>query len=184
MILAEPSTWIKLDRNILEWKWIDHSVTFHVFVYLLLRANIKAGDKGEVHVLRGQVLTSYQKIANDLGLTIQQVRTALSHLKATEEITYSGNPKYSLITVINYSKYQGDETNKPTRSQQNNNRPPTRNQQHNKNSKKEENEKKEYVPKSWELDIPKQAWGRFDGEDAWEAWKDEHTEEVESWLTN
>lgn len=181
--LAEPSTWIKLDRNILEWKWCKHPITLQVWLYLLLRANIKAADYGEMHILRGQVLTSHAKICNDLGLTTQQARTALQHLKSTGEITSTGNPKYSVITIVNYSKYQGDATSKTTNRQQTNNKQSTSKQQQYKNNKKEEEPKKnEYTPKFWELDIPQQAWGRFKSEAEWEEWKDANVDEVAQWV--
>ena len=184
MTLAEPSTWIKIDRNILEWRWVKHPITLQVFLYLLLRANIKPGDYGDMHILRGQVLTSYAKISHDLGLSVQQTRTALQHLKSTGEITSAGNPKYSVITIVNYSKYQGDAISKTTNRQQANNKQSTSNQQQSKNTKKEEPQKKEYTPKFWELDIPQQAWGRFKSEAQWEIWKEDNIEEVTQWLMN
>lgn len=181
MTLAEPSSWIKIDRNILEWRWVRHPITLQVFLYLLLKANIKAADFGEMHVLRGQVLTSNARISSDLGLSIQQTRTALQHLKSTGEITSAGNPKYSVITIVNYSKYQGDITGKTTNRQQANNKQTTSKQQQYKNDKKEE---KEYTPKFWELDIPQQAWGRFKTEAEWDEWKEANIDEVAKWVMN
>lgn len=183
MILAEPTSWIKLDRNILDWRWFKYADTLQVFLYLLLRANVKPGEFGMIRVLRGQLVTSYSRIADDLGMSVQQVRTAINHLKKTGEITSTSTSKYSIITVLNYNKYQGCSTGKPQAS----NKPSTDDQQQSKNKKKEQKEKKEkdsYSPKFWELDIPNQAWGKFQSEAEWDAWKDEHTEEVELWLTN
>lgn len=184
MSLAEPTSWIKLDRNILEWRWFKASpITTVVFLYILLRANTKPGDFGNVHILRGQLVTSHNRIAADLNLTVGQVRTALDHLKSTGEIRTTSGPKYSIITIVNYSKYQGGTAGKP---QANNRQAAGRQQQFKKNRKeiKENKENKEYAPKFWELDIPKQAWGRFQTEDDWHAWKDANIEEVTSWLTN
>ena len=194
MTLAEPTSWIKIDRNILEWRWYKHAITLQVFLYLLLRANVKPNDFGMIHVLRGQVVTSYSRIAADLGLTSQEVRTAINHLKRTGEITSSSTSRYSIITVVNYNKYQDYTTSKTTSKQQANNKQPTAKQQQYKNNKKEKTEKEvkkenvvvnpdAYSPKSWELDIPKQAWGRFENEDAWEIWLSQNAEEVETWVT-
>ena len=186
--LAEPTSWIKIDRNILDWRWYKSSTTLQVFLYLLLRANVKPGDFGMIRVLRGQVVTSYSRIAEDLGLSQQEVRTALGHLKQTGEITSCSTSRYSIISVVNYNKYQDGATSKATGKQQATNKRTTGKQQQSKNNKKEDKEKKEsspdYQPKFWELDIPKQGWGRFESEDKWEAWKEEHIEEVSGWLTN
>ena len=186
--MAEPTSWIKIDRNILDWRWYKSATTLQVFLYLLLRANIKPGDFGTVRVLRGQVVTSISRISEDLGLSSQSVRTALGHLKQTGEITSCSTSRYSIITVVNYNKYQDGVTSKSTGKQQANNRRTANNQQQYKNNKKEDKKEKEspadYQPKFWELDIPKQGWGKFKNESEWESWKEEHIEEVSKWLTN
>lgn len=182
--LAEPTSWIKIDRNILEWRWFkSNPVTLQVFLYLLLKANVKPGNFGTTRVLRGQLVTSISRISSDLDITAQQVRTAINHLKATGEITSRTTSKYSVITIVNYSKYQGDSTSRPTGKQQANNKRSTGNQQQSKNNKKEEKEK-EYIPKAWELEIPKQAWGRFGSESEWDIWKEANIDEVSAWVTN
>ena len=56
---------------------------------------------------------------------MQEVRTALKHLKSTGEITDKGYNKYRIITVNNWDLYQGDnrQTNRQlTDKQQTTNR--------------------------------------------------------------
>jgi hypothetical protein len=74
---------------------------------------------------RGEWATSYARIGDSLGLTIQQVRTAISHLKSTEEITVKQQSKFLIISVLNYSRYQ----DKLTANQQSVNSQLTVNQQ-------------------------------------------------------
>ena len=55
---------------------------------------------------RGSFVTSYQSLAEETGLTVMNVRTAIKHLKLTQEITVSQHSKFSVITVKNYDAYQ------------------------------------------------------------------------------
>lgn len=81
--MAEKSSFIKLDRNILQWGWYKNANTFRVFIHLTLTANIRANTFEGILIERGEVATSVFSLAENLGLTEKQVRTALSHLKST-----------------------------------------------------------------------------------------------------
>ena len=100
------SGFLKLHRKFIEWEWYGNKNTKIIFIHCLLKANWKDGKfQGEV-VPRGSFASSIQKIADETHLTIQQTRTAINNLKATNEITSKGHTKYSVFTVINYDKYQ------------------------------------------------------------------------------
>ena len=71
-------------------------------------------------IKRGQLITSQDKLAEELGLSRQQVRTALNKLEKTQEITKLSDNKGTLITVNNYDLYQSNDnrtTNLPTNYQ-------------------------------------------------------------------
>lgn len=104
--MAKPSTYIKLDRNIMKWRWYQDPNTFRVFIHLLLTANIEGHDFEETTVNRGDVVTSYAKLASELGMTSKMVRTAIDHLIATGEVARSSHPKYSVFSILNYDVYQ------------------------------------------------------------------------------
>lgn len=140
--MAEKSTFIKLDRNIQEWRWYTNANTFRVFIHLLLNANIKPNDFENAKIKRGELATSYDKIANTLKLTNQQVRTAISHLKLTGEITITRYSKFIVISIVNYSQYQDKSTITSTINQQSLNNHSTINQQQSKNNKNVKKEKK------------------------------------------
>ena len=128
--------WIKIHRQLLSWEWYDDPNTFRLFMHLLLKANHK--DKryrGKV-VKAGSLLTGRELLSSETGLSIQQIRTSISRLKSTNEITIKTSKQGSVIQVVKYSKYQ-IVTNKVTNSQ------PTANQQltTNKNVKNEKNVK-------------------------------------------
>lgn len=104
--MAEKTSYIRLDRNIIHWKWWHDHNTLVVFLYLLIQANIKDnGFSGQI-VHRGEVVTSLPSLCNATGLTIRQVRTAISHLKTTGEVTDRTFTKFRIITIVNYDKYQ------------------------------------------------------------------------------
>jgi len=115
--MATKSTFIKLDRNIQKWRWYTNANTFRVFVHLLLNANIENHDFEGIVIRRGEIATSFGKIANTLKLTIQQVRTAVEHLKTTGEITCTRYSKFQVISIVNYDIYQGKTTRKLTINQ-------------------------------------------------------------------
>jgi uncharacterized phage protein (TIGR02220 family) len=134
------SGWIKLHRKLLDWEWYSKPVVKSVFIHSLLRANHKDGKWRGKDVKRGSYISSVDKLIDDLGHTRQEIRTALKHLKSTNELTTKSSAQHTVFTVVNYENYQ-DTTNELTNEQ------PTANQQSttNKNDKNDKNEKKEDI---------------------------------------
>ncbi len=95
-----------ISRTMTGWRWYRDANTFRVFFHLMINANYKEHDFENITVRRGQLVTSRKTLAAELGISEQNVRTALRHLKSTGEITSSETSKFTLITVINYDKYQ------------------------------------------------------------------------------
>ncbi|MEF2615086.1 hypothetical protein [Faecalibacillus faecis] len=96
----------KLYRSMINWEWFKDSSTLHVFIYCLLKANHKDQRyKGDV-VKRGSFFTSRKIIAEETGMTERKVRTALEHLKMTNELTILTSSKGTVISVNNYDDYQ------------------------------------------------------------------------------
>ena len=106
--MAEKTTWIKVDRNILEWGWYKDANTFRVFMHLLLTANVKPHKFLGVDVNRGEVATSYKSLAESLDISIRSVRTAISHLETTGEVTVKRHSRSSVISIPNYDSYQAN----------------------------------------------------------------------------
>lgn len=112
---------IKIDRRILGWEWYRDKNTFKLFIHLILRANWKDGRFQGVEIPRGSLASSYQNLANETGLSIQNVRTSVKKLKSTGELTVSQHAKFSVFTVKNYGCYQTPNTEinrQPTGDQQ------------------------------------------------------------------
>lgn len=109
--------YIKLHRKLLNWEWYRDANTTRVFLHLLLIANYGESRYRGVEIHPGQAVIGRRSLSNALGLTEQQVRTALEHLKSTNEITIKSTNKFSVVTVVNWSFYQVDcdePTNKST----------------------------------------------------------------------
>lgn len=103
---------VKIDRKILEWEWWDDFNTFRLFFYMLVSAYWKDGYyKGEL-IERGSFPSSISKLASETGLTDNEIRNALKHLKSTGEITSKAHSKYSIFTIKNYNLYQSDNKQK------------------------------------------------------------------------
>lgn len=100
---------IKIDRKILEWQWYKKEHTKNVFIHCLLKAYWKDTKIEGKIIPRGSFVSSIDNMAKDLGLTTAEVRTALKHLKLTNEITSKGTNRNTVFTVTNYDLYQAKE---------------------------------------------------------------------------
>ena len=98
--------WIKLHRKLLQWEWYEDTNTVRVFLHLLLNANHAQKKWQGVTIERGQLITSLDHIAKPLGLSVRQVRTALSKLESTKELTSQATNRYRLITLCSWDSYQ------------------------------------------------------------------------------
>lgn len=97
---------ILIARKLIGWRWYRDANTFRVFFHLLIKANYTEHDFENITVQRGQLVTSRKTLAEELGISEQNVRTALRHLKSTGEITSSETSKFTVITINHYDKYQ------------------------------------------------------------------------------
>lgn len=118
--------WIKLHRKIVNWEWFSDSQTFHVFMYLLIHACQKEKKWRGISVKRGQVITGRKSMAKTLGITEQSIRTCINRLKSTSELTIKTTNRYSVITLVNFEKYQLIDT---LSTNQSTSQSPTTNQQ-------------------------------------------------------
>ena len=136
------SGWIKLHRKMTDWEWYTDVTTKTLFIHLLLTANHKPTKWRGIDVPIGAKITSREKLSQETGLSQRQVRTALSHLESTNEVTKSSTAAYTLIQLTNYQKYQ--LTDQVSDQPATNYRPSTdQPATTNKNDKNNKNEKKE-----------------------------------------
>ncbi len=98
--------YIKLSRGLLEWEWYTDINTTRLFIHMLLRANWKGGNFKGTTVPRGSFISSIGKLAGETGLTEREIRTAISHLKKTGEVTSKTTNRFTVFTVVKYDLYQ------------------------------------------------------------------------------
>ena len=128
---------IKIHRKMTEWGWYSDPNTKAVFLHLLLTANWQPGEYRGYKLNPGDAVIGSDALATTLGMTRQQVRTALKKLGQTGEITRKVTNKFTVVTIVKWAKYQIDGSednqqttnNQPTDNQQTTNNQPTDNQQ-------------------------------------------------------
>lgn len=97
---------VKIHRKLVRWGWYQDNVVKGVFLHLLLTANFEDMPWQGITIKRGQLVTNLQRMSNELGFSVQQIRTALKKLASTNEITSKSTNKFSLITIVNWEEYQ------------------------------------------------------------------------------
>ena len=89
----------KFPREIVEREWFGDNATLTVYVFLLCGAVFSDIEYAGRTLRKGQYITSNRQLSEKCQLGIQQVKTALKHLKATRDITVEPGTKFSIITV-------------------------------------------------------------------------------------
>jgi biotin operon repressor len=115
-----PGGFIVLHRRIESWPlWQAMNAEHrHIWTTLLLAANWKNSEvwtrKGRLVIQRGQALIAQRTLAERAGASRQNVRTAIEMLTSEGAIQVTQVPVHgaktaSLITIVNYEKYQAVE---------------------------------------------------------------------------
>lgn len=137
--------WIKLYRDIEDWRYFSDAKTLQLFLYLILHANTEDCYFHSELCRRGELITSISHLSDVLNLSTQNIRTIFRKLNG-KELTIKTTNRNTHITICNYDSYQGEkkETNKEnnkqiTNKQQTNNKQLTTIKEYkNKEYKKEE----------------------------------------------
>lgn len=147
--------WLKLYRSILDSAVFQDAEVLKVWIWLLCNVAFEQHDTicyGKViHLKQGQIATGRKKIAQCTDLNETKVYRALTALKSLGNIEIKATNKYSIITVVNWDKYQDENGNRTANEQQTNIKTTAEEQQDNskrtqhKNGKKEKKEKNIYI---------------------------------------
>ena len=97
---------VKVHRKLVQWGWYQDYVVKDLFLHLLLTASFRESQWMGRTIEKGQVITSYAHLAEELGFSVRQIRTALNKLKSTGEVASESTNRYTIITVVNWEKYQ------------------------------------------------------------------------------
>jgi hypothetical protein len=101
--------WICLSRKLLDWEWYSDANVARLFIHLLLKANFRDTPWQSRTIKRGQFVASRQRLAEQLSLTIKQIRVAENKLATSGAIVVEGATKFTLYTIVKYEEYQTDQ---------------------------------------------------------------------------
>jgi len=134
--------YIKLNRSILNWQWYDKPNVRAVYFHLLLTAQYSDHEWQGVKLKCGQTICSYNGLSKALGISVQEVRTAIKHLEESKEITLRATNRFSIVTIEKWDIFTNNtnsSTNESTFNQHSANTQSAFNQQrynkYNKNNK-------------------------------------------------
>lgn len=130
--------WVKLHRSILAKGWLKNHNLLVFWIYCILKATHKpitlmVGFQ-QVHLQAGQFIFGRKKAAKKTGLSERTIRTCLKFLEKNGSVTIKPTNKYSIITIVNWRKYQSNRL----RGDQQNDQQATSERPHTRNTKKRE----------------------------------------------
>lgn len=137
------SGYIKLHRAVRGTAIAQHPEYFAAWVHLLCMASHKAhqqvvGTK-VVDLDAGQLVFGREKFSANTGISVNKIRSALTVMKELGMITSKSHAKFSVITIVNWSKYQ---TESPANNQHSTSTPPASNHKQEGSKNGEEGSKK------------------------------------------
>lgn len=104
------SGFIQLHRKLINWEWYSDIPVRLTFIHLLIIANWDDKNWKGVNIKRGQIVVGRKKLSEEIGISERQLRTALTKLKSTNEITIKSTNKFTVLTLEKYEDYQNIKT--------------------------------------------------------------------------
>ena len=103
---------IKIDRQILEWRYHDCYYAFTIWMHILLLANWTDGYFKGNPIKRGELVTSINNLMLVTGIKSDNtIRKWLKVFESEDMISLKSTNKYTHINIVNYDKFQdGGET--------------------------------------------------------------------------
>ncbi len=117
---------VKLPREITSWRWFADANVLKVYIYLLANAAFKTTEWKYETLEKGQLITGRKKLSAELGINESSITRILKKLESTGDISLKANNKYTIITLLNWEKTQGNDYffkyKRTTNEQQTNNK--------------------------------------------------------------
>lgn len=108
------NSWIKLPRMFMNWQWYQNTNMVHLYLYLLLNANIENKLYFGISIQRGECLVSLSTLSRDTGISRDSVKRYLKKLKDTKDISYKKLSKGRIIVLLDFDKFQPVGIDEPT----------------------------------------------------------------------
>ena len=105
------SGWIKLHRNLKDWEYYDDHNATRLLIHLLVSVNYEDKKWKETVVKAGTMVSSWQHLAHETGLSLKQIRLAMTKLErageAVRQVAGKGAGKWQVISLVKWDKLQG-----------------------------------------------------------------------------
>lgn len=100
--------WIKVFRSLPAWRWYKDGNTKSLYLHLLLNACIRPTPFMDFVLQPGEFVSTVRALAYELNMSDKAVRVAMNHLIATNDMAIKTTNKYTIFSVQNWEKYQGN----------------------------------------------------------------------------
>jgi hypothetical protein len=106
---------IVLPQDFTQWQWYNKPEIVHFFIHCLFKANKNDRPMENMLIKRGSFVSCLDTLKEETGLSVQQLRSCIKKLVATNELTSTSTNRYRIITILNYDNYTADQQagNKP-----------------------------------------------------------------------
>jgi hypothetical protein len=106
------SGWIKLHRSLKEWEWYDDHNATRLLLHLLVSVNYEDKQWKGHTVKAGSMITSWESLSKEIGLSVKQIRLAMNKLESSKEILRFTTNKWQAVTLVKWEKLQGCDSEK------------------------------------------------------------------------
>ncbi|MEM7487251.1 MAG: hypothetical protein AAF348_18740 [Bacteroidota bacterium] len=111
--------YIKLRRSLKEWEWYsDHNAT-RLLVHLLITVNYERKKWQGITIEPGSRVFSWENLSNELGMSVQNCRTAMKKLETSKEINRQLTGNFQLVALLKWDKMQIENVSLTANQQQN-----------------------------------------------------------------
>ena len=99
---------IKIFRQIKDWEHFQEPSVLLLFIDMLVSANFKRGYFHGTPVGKGSLITSYRKLSDETGLSVNTIKVCISKLIKSGEITLkTAKGQFTHIVINQFNKFQG-----------------------------------------------------------------------------
>ena len=148
--------YVKLYRKFKENVFYKNSEAVHLWLHLLFSAsfedNVFYYKNTKIERKKGQLITGRKKLSQETGIGESTIFRLLKLFESEHQIEQQKTNKYTIITILSYDKYNGNEQQK---EQQMNNKRTTNEQQMNTSKELKE------LKKLKEINKEKKSYGEF-----------------------
>ncbi len=112
------SDWLKLHRKSLESRVFSDPKLWRLWCWCLLKSNWKRGWYFGCEIQPGQFAIGREAASEELGVSGSSWYRAMQKLQELGCIKLQANNRFTIVSIVNWQKYQGEVNNKRTTSGQ------------------------------------------------------------------